>query len=237
MGGFFGAVWKFNAIVIAIGATLMLFASGSIVFGLFAPPMKRGGSVPVETMGDFPFDVAADADAKAMKTGPLLHIEGTTFFSAEISDGARDKAKSEIGTRSRGALDNTRNILVYDAASRAAWRLFPDSSPLILKSTELYRQNAGAEDFVGLYLEYIDEDRNADGRISLEDGLEIAVFDPDLRKAVTPEKIFRVGPEPAIIGDKIVVVSEDENVLTAIHIDLATRHAETVEFPAPQPGK
>lgn len=223
MNGFFGAVWRFNAIVIAVVGILMIGA-GLRVIATFAPDARPQGA-----NGPAPFDVEATADQSEMRTGPFIRIEGTPLLSAELYDNA---TSNSVSSR-RGELDNTRNIFIYDAASRETWPLFPESNPLILDSKELYSSGSGDKEFIGLFIEYVDEDRNGDNRNSVADGFEIALFDASLRSAVKVEKVFWTASDPAIIGNEIIAIGEDDDVMTAIHINLASREVEMIEYKSP----
>lgn len=225
MQGFFGALWRFNAVVIAIAGVLMVVAASFSIFVVGSELFSRKAQNVAILDGE------PTVTEREIAISEFRRIDGAALLSADLYE----NSEIDVGYSRSKSAHSTRNVIVYDAARRETWALFKEPNPLILGHQALYDPRSESRAFAGMSVRYIDEDTNGDQRLTISDGVKLAIFDKSMRNPLKIDGYFAEMSDAQIIDGEIVVIAGVGERVTAFHISLDSRTVDKVEREAPVP--
>lgn len=207
--GFFKWVWRFNALILACGLSLLL-----VVVAWEMTSTWRKQMFPTQTRNVIaapPADVAADPAREVDETAnlantPLPAARGIYALPLRVEQTYENRGIS------KSSFGNTVNILIADTETQSTTWLFPQNVRLIPQIEPLYLPRTGAANrFLGHLMLVIDTDTNADGSLSRRDTGTVYFVPPNWR-------------EPIVLTTDILSLSK-VSVMSAMQVDVILRAA------------
>ena len=201
--GIFKWVWRFNAVVIALGAVLLVLLVGSEVLR----PMFRAApleAVEVEPMPDAPPQLSYGT--------PELGAGGLIILPVEQGHDSRDSYSSKYGAVS------VVNYSFLPVQGPQRW-FFAGNRQLVVSEQGLRRPKDQA--LLARVLAVAAKDTDGDGRLTPEDAQHLLLTNADLQNPVLlAEGIKRLVLADFIADDGALVMIETEKGLEALRIAL-----------------
>jgi hypothetical protein len=214
--GFFKWVWRFNAVLICLGALLIV----GIILWEITRDLRRHGL----QAGDWGPDAIAPTESKD-DDEPTLRF-GSPSARAPIGLHAvplytkQEYSGYSISKSSSGALINY--LVVNTSNERRRW-LFPNTDRRILQTTPLAFRNNNSETKLGHILTVIEVDTNNDGQLSRLDTQTIYLIDQQWSE---PQKILdgvtAILVTEAVSKDAFDLIVTTEDRTRALRIDAAS---------------
>ena len=162
-------IGRINSILLLL---VLLFAGLSIAWVLLSDKQwQRRGAIEVP------------AGKSASKEQVLLSFERIENITGASTQMMLLSAKENSVTFSSGGgyRSETRNVLFLTGHEKTARWLFPKQNNLIFVAAQLREEskNAEANPTRALYFEYVKDDSNGDGKLSIQDLSSIALTNPD----------------------------------------------------------
>lgn len=209
---FFAWVWRFNALVIA-GAAMVVILVGAYLFLQIALHETR--TVQKRSVASAP---AATRAPETLRLGRFSWlVQGRSMWApiqSSQSYGLRIGSKRTVSTRNR---------IIYDVASGTQRALLPDNKSVIFSARALrYGPGRGAEKpLMAILLVFADKDTSNDGFISYSDQKVIALTRPDgtglkrLDVKGSPGVVEMLGPDSLLLQ-----ISGDGGATGMIYVSL-----------------
>jgi hypothetical protein len=217
MDRLFAVIAKINSVLLLIG---LLGLCGVIAYSSW-------GSHQFSQRGE----IAVAAADNNSKTAVLLQLEPIESIAGTDTEMLKLSARSNPPGFSSGPgyVSETRNALFLSGQDKKARWLFPTQSNVILVAAQL-RQKVGESDrgpTQALYVEYVSQDTDGDGRLSAKDHSNVALTLPngtgmaDVLKGVSRVLSYE------LVGDKqLSVVYQVGNVIRHARISLSSMAKE-----------
>ena len=218
---FFSYVWRFNALAIAAVSCLALFigayAAFQIARDVFYRPYQAHDIARVD-----PKD-GTGATPKLRTDLSVLHfsrIQGTDALWSNVV--ATQSYNYSLASKDASS---TRNIIFYDMKSGQSRKLLPNDDAVIVATRELREDDPqGTKPPKALLFSFIEKDTNGDGLINNQDGVTLALAHANGEGLTRIEEANGQLKGETLVAatNEIVVMTERDGVLKALHIDLAT---------------
>ena len=219
--GFFRAIWRFNALAIAAVSALGLFVGSYAAFQIakeiFYRPYQAQDIAHVETKAgpDTPPKVRTDLSIMNFSA-----IRGTeTLWAQLMATQAYDFRYSSKEASS------TRNVIFYDVKSGRSRKLLPNDDAVVIDTRELREDDPqGIKPPKALLFSFIEKDTNGDGLLNHQDGLTLALSQANGEGLTRIEEASGSlkGETLVTSTNELVVMTERDGALKALHIDLAS---------------
>lgn len=219
--GFYRAIWRFNALAIAAVSSLALFVGAYAAFqiarDLFHRPYQAHDIARVETKDAPGAPPKLRTDLSVMNFSPIRGTE--TLWGNLMATQAYDYRYSSKEASS------TRNVIFYDVKSGQSRKLLANDDAIIIDTRELRDDDPqGTKPPKALLFSFIEKDTNGDGVLNHQDGVTLALAQAN------GEGLTRIGEASGSLkgetlvtaANEIVVMTERDGALRALHIDLAS---------------
>lgn len=218
--GFFSYVWRFNALAIAavsaIGLFVVSYAAFQIAREIFYRPYQAQDMARVETKDSLGAPQPVRTDLSVANFSPL---RGTDLLWAQLI------ATQDYDFRySSKEASSTRNVIFYDVKSGKSRKLLPSDAAVILDTRELREDDPqGTKPPKALLFSFVDKDTNGDGLLNRDDGVTLALAQANGEGLTRIEEAGGQlkGETLVTAANEIVVMTERDGALKALHIDLA----------------
>lgn len=218
--GFFKWVWRFNALLIAPGALLVV---GLLVWEMTSSLRQRiNPTTTTETLvlaPDTSIEAATDRPVQTLRFGaPARHTKSGLHvlpLYAHQQDTNRGFSKNSNGS--------LLNYLIINTNQQTRRWLFPKADRLILNTRELVHDQNGIDTRLGHVLAIVETDTNNDGRLTRQDTQTLYLTDPqwsaprEIRRGAT--SILAVEPISPTSFDLLI---SDQNTSYALRINADT---------------
>ncbi len=219
--GFFRAIWRFNALAIAAVSALGLFigsyAAFQIARDIFYRPYQAQDMARVETKGSPGSPPPVRTDLSVANFSP---IRGTQTLWAQLM------ATQDYDFRySSKEASSIRNVIFYDVTSGKSRKLLPSDAAVILDTRELREDDPqGTKPPKALLYSFVEKDSNGDGLLNHQDGVTLALSQPNGEGLTRIEEAAGHLKSETLVtaANELVVMTERDGTLKALHIDLAS---------------
>ena len=219
--GFFRAIWRFNALAFAAVSCLALFVGAYAAFQIardvFYRPYQAHDIARVDPKNGTGAPPNLRTDLSVMNFSP---IRGTETLWAHLS-----ATQSYDYRYSSKEASSTRNVIFYDVKSGLSRKLLPNDNTVIVDTRELREDDPqGTKPPKALLFSFIEKDTNGDGLINHQDGVTLALAQANGEGLTRIEEANGQLKGETLVAatNEIVVLTERDGVLKALHIDLAT---------------
>lgn len=221
----FRALWRFNAVTIAVCGLLGIFVGLYVAYHIARDVFRTNYQAhdiarvePADTKT--PGDPTQPAVQTGFSTGQFIAVRGTTILAAPVIA----KQSYDFRYSSKDA-SSTRNYLFYDRAAGTSRKLLADEKQLILSHSELRPDSDnGTSPPRAMLFHIIEADTNKDGILSSADDMSYALSRTDGSGLTRLD--FKGGDSHgqtvSADGAMLVMFVEDAGAIKAQHIDLAT---------------
>jgi hypothetical protein len=165
----FGVIKKINSVVLLL--VLVGIVTTVVWVWRSATDWERRGEIPVAAGG-------ARSEKILLQIGEIENIKGANVQMLTLTS-----RPVERGFVSKGYDDEIRNVIFLSGKEMTVRWMFPTHRNLVLRTVQLKlgddAKTADKAPAKALYIEYITQDTNKDGRLSMADAGHIALLKPD----------------------------------------------------------
>ncbi len=219
--GFYRAIWRFNALAIAAVSALGLFVGSYAAFQIardvFYRPYQAHDIARVEPQDGTGALPKLRTDLSVASFSP---IRGTETLWAQLT-----ATQSYDYRYSSKEASSTRNVIFYDVKSGKSRKLLPSDDAVIADTRELREDDPqGTKPPKALLFSFIEKDTNGDGVLNHQDGVTLALAQSNGEGLMRIEEFSGElkGETLVTAANEIVVMTERDGALKALHIDLAS---------------
>ena len=218
---FFSYVWRFNALAIAavsaIGLFVVSYAAFQIARDVFYRPYQAQDIARVEPKGNPGSPPPVRTDLAVANFSPIRGTE--TLWAQLMATQAYDYRYSSKEASS------TRNVIFYDVKSGQSRKLLPNDDTVVIDTREFRDEDPqGTKPPKALLFSFIEKDTNGDGLLNHQDGVTLALSQANGEGLTRIEEARGQlkGETLVAAANEIVVMTERDGALKALHIDLAS---------------
>jgi hypothetical protein len=217
---FFKYVWRFNALVIAGAAVVVVILGVYAALQIFKTETGSRRVTNVVNVGD------KDAVSEEFSLGRAAPIEGTSYVKIPLYRGQSYNASYYL----KNSTQNTVNYLFVNTSSGESRWLLEGAGQLIIDSEVMFSKARSSPDErrlgIGIVYTLVEKDTNGDNRLTDRDAVSLAVSEIDgsqYRKLI--EGADRLYSVAQVADDKVLVLYQknQESVVELYGLPSMTR--------------